>query len=393
MDIVSEFYSTHIDPFHTTHSFLEKLFNGSNGSSSNIIINPCASTSLGKRSHLQTNILRPQITSLLNRVAILIFTSKSTGNTKAVYLTHTQIFASIHGKSSAIPLPPNSALLNWIALNHVASLVKIHLYTIYAGLHQVHKTAARILKDPLTFLYLASTHHVSRTFAPNFFLRMLRDALDSALPIDLQGIHLSNLLYIASRGEANNVDTCAQVTDHLLRLSGTERNIITPGFNITEIYAGAIFNTQSPDINIIAGRDTASLGLYAPGIEMRISPVVNTSREISERDQSIIEKGSLEIRGPIVFERYFNNNEATRQAFAKDGWFKTGDLIIIDSMGHLKFVGKLKDFININSIKYLPHEFKIAIDEEYILSISPSFVVCFTGRPFNIDMEGIYIIY
>ncbi|KAL9003649.1 MAG: hypothetical protein Q9188_003493 [Gyalolechia gomerana] len=334
-----------------------------------------------------------QATCSLEGVAVLMLTSGSTGNAKAVCLTHNQLFAAIEGKLSVMPLSHGTALLNWIALDHVASLVEIHLCALYAGFDQVHVPVAEILGDPLLFLRLLSEHKVSRTFAPNFFLRQLQRVLDNASEEDLQGINLSSLLYIASGGEANKVNVCARVTEHLVKLLSLRRTIITPGFGMTETCAGAIFNKECPNVDIQAGRDIASLGTCVPGINMRVSPVAYAESGATEVEGSFHKEGALEVRGPIVFERYFNDGEATQQAFTKDGWFKTGDLATIDSNGHLNLVGRSKELININGVKYLPHELEAAINEASIAGVTQSFVVCFAHRPSRSDTEEIYIVY
>ncbi|KAI4169811.1 MAG: hypothetical protein LQ343_005460 [Gyalolechia ehrenbergii] len=329
----------------------------------------------------------------LEGVAVWMLTSGSTGNAKAVCLTYNQLFAAIEGKLSVMPLLHGSALLNWIALDHVASLVDIHVCALYAGFDQIHVPVAEILGDPLLFLRLLSEHKVSRTFAPNLFLRQLQRVLNNASEEDLQGINLSSLLHIAFAGEANKVNICARVTEHLVKLLSLRRTIITPGFSMTETCAGAIFNKDYPNIDIQAGRDIASLGTCVPGIDIRVSPVAYAESGVTEVEGSFHTEGALEVRGPIVFERYFNDGEATQQAFTKDGWFKTGDMATIDSNGHLNLVGRSKELININKVKYLPHKLEVAINEASITGVTQSFVVFFAHRPSSSDTEEIYIVY
>ena len=326
-------------------------------------------------------------------IAILMLTSGSSGNAKAVCLTHKQVFAAIKGKLSMMPLPQGSALLNWIALDHVASLVEIHLCAMFAGLDQVHVPATEILAKPLLFLRLLSEHRVSRTFAPNFFLLKLQNVLDTATAQDIQSIDLSRLLYVASGGEPNNVDTCARVTKHLVRLGVPNKNTITPGFGMTETCAGAIFNRNCPVIDIEAGSDFAALGKCVPGIQMRISQTSHQVCISMDTDRSSSTEGALEIRGPIVFERYFNNDEATRDAFTLDGWFKTGDLATIDASGYLRLVGRSKELVTVNGVKYYPHELEGAIDQAGIPGVTQCFVVCFANRSSDSSTEGVYVIY
>ena len=341
----------------------------------------------------QTNSHTSGVICSLKGVAVVMFTSGSTGNAKAVCLTHKQLLTAIRGKLSSMPLPQGSALLNWIALDHVASLVEIHLCAMFAGLDQVHIPAIRMLWNPLLFLRLLSEHSVSRTFAPNFFLHKLQSALGTASAQETQNIDLHRLLYIASGGEPNKVDTCARITDHLVGLGVLNKNIITPGFGMTEICGGAIFNRMCPGIDIQAGREFAALGTCVPGIDMRISPIDHAGSRTTHTSDSPGAEGALEIRGPIVFEKYFNDDEATRDAFTPDGWFKTGDLAAIDASGDLKLVGRSKELIIINGVKYLPHELEDAIDQANITGVAQSFVACFAHRPSGSNTEGIYVVY
>ena len=73
--------------------------------------------------------------------------------------------------------------------------------------------------------------------------------------------------------------------------------------------------------------------------------------------------GNLEVRGPIVFEQYYIDPSATADAFTIDGSFKTGDNALIDSSGWFDLVGRAKEFMIINGVKYIPQELEIAIND------------------------------
>jgi long-subunit acyl-CoA synthetase (AMP-forming) len=92
--------------------------------------------------------------------------------------------------------------------------------------------------------------------------------------------------------------------------------------------------------------------------------------EIANTNNFSSAKSALEIQGSIVFEKYFNNDEATREAFTPDEWFKTSDLVIIDASDNLKLVDRSKKLIIINEIKYLPHELEGAINGTRILGVT-----------------------
>jgi acyl-CoA synthetase (AMP-forming)/AMP-acid ligase II/thioesterase domain-containing protein len=311
----------------------------------------------------------------LEGVAALMLTSGSTGAAKAVCLSHHQILTACKGKLSHMPLSQGAAVLNWIGLDHVGSLTELHLTAMVAGCDQVHVPTAEVITDPLLFLRLLSKHSITRTFAPNFMLAKLQQLLDNAQDSELQGINLRNLLYLISGGEPNSVETCVRMSEHLKRLGAPTANTITPGFGMTETCAGSIYSRNCPGGDVQAGTEFAALGTCVPGIRMRVND------------------GSLEVTGPIVFQRYFNNAEATQEAFTQDGWFKTGDTATIDASGTLRLIGRSKDLIIVNGVKYLPQELEAAIEQAMITGVALSSVVCFAYRPEGASTESIQIVY
>ncbi|KAH7080424.1 acyl-protein synthetase [Paraphoma chrysanthemicola] len=301
-------------------------------------------------------------------LAMLMMTSGSTGNAKAVRLSHKQVLAAISGKASVRPLRSDGAFLNWIGLDHVASLIEIHIQALWLGVNQVHVHAADIVASPTLFLDFLSQHRVSRTFAPNFFLGKLASTASSKSHIQqAEGAwDLSNLQVLASGGEANDVKTCVAASS-LLQAYGAPANVITPGFGMTETCAGSIFNLNCPDYDTGRGLGVASLGKCMDGIEMRI--IVDSSLAAPE------ELGDLEVRGAVVFEGYYRNAAATAKAFpSQDGWFRTGDQACLDSNGNLCLIGRKEEVININGIKIVISDI-VSTLEQAIGSLVNRFVV------------------
>jgi len=62
-------------------------------------------------------------------------------------------------------------------------------------------------------------------------------------------------------------------------------------------------------------------------------------------------KGELLVKGPNVFKEYYKNPEKTKEAFTKDGWFKTGDLVEIDKQGFIKFKMREKEILVLSTGK------------------------------------------
>jgi acyl-CoA synthetase (AMP-forming)/AMP-acid ligase II/thioesterase domain-containing protein len=311
----------------------------------------------------------------LDGVAALMLTSGSTGAAKAVCLRHEQILTACRGKLSHMPLSPGATVLNWIGLDHVGSLIELHLTAIVAGCDQVHVETGEIIADPLTFLRLLSKHRVSRAFAPNFMMAKLLQLLESTSEADMHGVDLRELLYLISGGEPNSVEVCARLSARLEKLGAPTKYTIRPGFGMTETCAGSVYSKKCPEIDLQTGTEFTALGTCVPGIEMRIND------------------GELEVSGPIVFQRYFNNAEASRAVFTDGGWFRTGDTATIDAVGTLRLVGRSKDLVVINGVKYLSHELETAVDQAKIPGVTLSHVVCFAYRSVDANTEQIQVVY
>ena len=78
------------------------------------------------------------------------------------------------------------------------------------------------------------------------------------------------------------------------------------------------------------------------GIEVRI-----TDPDDCEAVLPLNQKGEIQIRGYCLFDGYYNDAAATRNAFAKDGWYRTGDLGILDADGYVAYAGRSKDMLKV----------------------------------------------
>ncbi|KAL8705815.1 MAG: hypothetical protein Q9201_001102 [Fulgogasparrea decipioides] len=320
--------------------------------------------------------------------AVLMLTSGSTGNAKAVCLRHGQLLRSIRGKSEHHGTSKSDSFLNWIGLDHVANLTESHLHAMLHASEQVHVQAADLLVSPQTFLTLISKHRITHSFAPNFFLASLRAALEKPQPFAPgQEPDLLRFRVLISGGEANVVETSEKLTALLQQYklpAGTE--VIRPGFGMTETCAGSIYSKKCPSYDIEHKLEFNSLGTCIPGLTMRITndegkPVVTN------------ESGSLELSGKVLFREYFNNPKATAEAFTQDGWFITGDRAMIDNNGYLHLTGRSKESIIINGVKYFPHELETAIENANVEGLAPSYTAVFPHRPKGYQTEVLCVVY
>jgi len=314
--------------------------------------------------------------------AILVLTSGSTGNSKAVELTHGNVLASMAGRAERQQLTSDDITFNWIAFDHVAALLESHMIALYVGATQVHAEPAAILTDPLRFLRIIHHHRVSVAFAPNFLLGQINSRLQSltatALDEHESAMDLSCLSRIVTGGEANVVETGRRFLE-LLQPQGLARSVLWPAFGMSETCAASVYSDEFPDRDV--NREFASVGLPITGLEMRI---------VNEKGSSVPEGhvGELQVRGPVVFGRYYNNVEATRAAFSADGWFRTGDLGHIDE-GRLSLVARSKDSIIVSGVNYFSQELEVRLEQ--LDGIARSFVAAFPTRPKGADTEQLVV--
>ncbi|GGR88158.1 peptide synthase [Streptomyces aureoverticillatus] len=326
-------------------------------------------------------------------LTLLMLTSGSTGSSKAVRLTHANLLAAQAGKAAALRLGPADTTLNWISTDHIAA-IEAHLLPMFNGADQVMATPATVLADPIEFLRLLAAHRIRVTFTPNFLFGQINQAL-AQRPAPEQDVDLSQVRYIISGGEAT---VTATVRDFLNTLSGygLREDVIVPAFGMTETCAGSVFNPE------FATRDLDTefppLGRPVRGLRIRITD--GDGRVLASTDEAgtaepvaarpgTAEPGEVHLRGPMVTDGYYGNDEATAQAFTPDGWFRTGDLGRLDSDGRLTLVGRTKDSIIVNGVNYYSHDLEAALDE--LDDVRRGQIAAFPIRPEGADSEQLAV--
>ena len=119
---------------------------------------------------------------------------------------------------------------------------------------------------------------------------------------------------------------------------------VTQLWGMTETQAGLYTRPGDP-----IETDAGSAGRPSPGTEVRVVGP-------DDAEPAAGEEGELHVRGPLLFPGYFNHPEANREAFSADGWFRTGDLAVVDREGNVAITGRCKDVINRGGVKYNPRD-------------------------------------
>jgi long-chain acyl-CoA synthetase len=286
-------------------------------------------------------------------LALLMYTSGTTGIPKAVPLTHGNIYAESYKVQEVMRISDREVVLSLLPLFHAYSqIVNLWLATIVgaqvvylkelssAGIEQgLKQSGATALVGVPRLWYLFHKKIWDGVRARPLPLRVLFRILHAcngllrdwfglnAGPWFFTTVHKSfggKLRLAVSGGASFDVD----VARDFHRLGFT----ILQGYGLTET-SGAATVTRFEDNKI------GSVGTPLNGVEVKIDQPDNAG------------VGEVLIRGPVVMSGYYKNPEANREAFTSDGWFRTGDLGRMDKQRHLYIAGRMKDVVKLPSGK------------------------------------------
>ncbi|BAT61371.1 long-chain-fatty-acid--CoA ligase [Variibacter gotjawalensis] len=118
---------------------------------------------------------------------------------------------------------------------------------------------------------------------------------------------------------------------------------ISEGYGLTETSAGIASNPTDTDAY------TGTIGLPMPGVEIRII-------DDNGNDVPAGERGEIAIRGPQVMAGYWQRPDETANVMTPDGFFKSGDIGIMDERGYTRIVDRKKDMILVSGFNVYPNE-------------------------------------
>lgn len=293
------------------------------------------------------------VRSRVHDIALLQYTSGSTGNPKGVVLTHANLMANIRAINEAADIKPNDVYVSWLPLYHDMGLIASWLGSLYFSVPFVLMSPLSFLVRPQRWLWAIHNHGGTISGAPNFAyelcLRKIRDE-------DIEGLDLSSWRIAYNGAEPVSPKTLQCFADRFQSFR-FHKEALMPVFGLAECSVGltcsnpgrgVVIDRIQRDPFMASGRavpaadddDTAlsfpACGWPLPGHEIRI--VDATGMELGDRQQ-----GRLEFRGPSATSGYFRNAEQTRDLFHGD-WLDSNDLAYVAD-GDLYVTGRVKDMI------------------------------------------------
>ena len=301
-------------------------------------------------------------------IALLQYTSGSTGDPKGVVLSHANLLANIRAMGLAAQVGGPDVFVSWLPLYHDMGLIGAWLGALYHGIPLVLMSPLSFLARPARWLMALSRHRGTISAGPNFAFELcLRKINDE----DLQGVDLSAWRLAFNGAEAVSPATL-EAFARRFAACGLRREAIAPVYGLAECSVGLAFPPleRGPLIDLIrrepfaregralpaAGEADAlsipSCGRPLPGHEIRI--VDAAGLELPER-----RVGRLEFRGPSATQGYYRNAEATA-LLKHNGWLDSGDLAYM-AAGEVYIAGRVKDLIIRGGRNIYPYDLEEAV--------------------------------
>ncbi|MGZ5422459.1 MAG: 4-coumarate--CoA ligase family protein [Aeromicrobium sp.] len=279
-----------------------------------------------------------------SHLAVLPYSSGTTGNPKGVKLTHRNLVANV-----AQIRPLHGMVADDVV---VAVLPFFHIYGMTVLLNAALHARARLIImgsfDLDEFLANIANHKCTIAFiAPPVAVALAKHPL-------IDDYDLGSLNVVMSGAAPLDADLGQAVADRLgcRVVQGYGMSELSPVSHITPFDAGA------HEMNA-----TAPLSSVGWTVSNAASKIINpeTGDEIDFPTEGLSETGELWFKGPNVMAGYLNNESATKETIDDDGWLHTGDLAQVDANGCVYIVDRLKELIKYKGYQVPPAELEAVL--------------------------------
>ena len=273
----------------------------------------------------------------LDDVAVLQYTGGTTGLAKGAMLTHANLVANMQQARACLgqlgddghPLlkEGKEVMIAPLPLYHIYAFTANCMCMMVTGNHNVLITNPR---DIGAFIKELKNWRFSALLGLNTLFVALMEHPDFKT-LDFSGLKLTN-----SGGTA----LVKATAERWEQMTGCR---ITEGYGLTETSPVACTNPYGNQSRL------GTVGMPIPGTLLKVIDDEGVEQPLGER-------GELCIKGPQVMKGYWNKPEATAEVMDAEGWFKTGDVAVIEADGFVRIVDRKKDMIIVSGFNVYPNE-------------------------------------
>ena len=305
-----------------------------------------------------------------DKMGIMLFTSGTTAMSKAVMLSHKNIVTNIMDIIQRFDLTDQDRFLSFLPLHHVFECTVGFLYPISIGGSIAFCEGVKHMADNIKEFEITAMISVPAVF--DIIYRKVMKTIEKKGKLETleKGKKLSQLLLKVK------IDLRKQLFKEVHESLGPKLKLVVTGGAALDPETEKGFNDLGFDVEqgygltetapVIAAetpkcRKLGSIGKKFPSVEVKID----------DPDEDGI--GELMAKGPSIMLGYYENEEATKDALEKDGWFQTGDLARMDKDGFIFISGRKKSVIVLNNGKNVfPEEIETLLNK--VEGIKESFV-------------------
>src|SRR5215472_15988420 len=276
-------------------------------------------------------------------IALLQYTSGSTGDPKGVTLTHANLLANMRVIAKGVQLDQSHVGISWLPLYHDMGLIGASLTLMLHGVPLVVLSPVGFLTRPERWLQAMSKHKATITAAPNFAYELcVRKISDKAM----EGVDLSSMRVVMNGAEPVNPETLERFANRFEKY-GFRREAMLPVYGLAEASLGVTFPPlgRGPRVERVQRETFTAQGRAVPAAEEDETAIafVSVGKKFPGHDVIIVDEhgnsvperteGFLWFRGPSATRGYFENPEATAKLMPQgparqDGefpWLNSGD--------------------------------------------------------------------
>jgi acyl-CoA synthetase (AMP-forming)/AMP-acid ligase II len=288
---------------------------------------------LARGSAVNDDVYRARIGSVdPTTAAALVYTSGTSGTPKGAVLPQIGLASAALSTAGVLRIQTPRVLCN-LPTNHVACLVDVCGSTLMKG----GMIAFMEKFDPATMLELTESLRIAALTHVPTVLQLL------ATHPDFEARDLSSVSVVSWGGARMPVD--------VVRFYRAKGYRLVAVYGMTEVMGNVSFTRDDAD------DETLAHTVGKPNEDADVKLVDESDEEVG-----VEEEGEVLYRHPAMMLGYFNNETATRAAFTADGFYRTGDVGVMQADGNLRLVGRRSEMFKSGGLNVYPREVELALE-------------------------------